>query len=113
MSLRHVAATKSRAVHTSGRVAGASSQRSYTQENGAGICLREMLQEDVLTCELTLRGKLVSTNGTLISRLGLWTSLLRYEGSNLFDASYELCMFIFKCQLLKNCVKCASFFSAK
>ena len=67
MSLRHVAATKSRAIHSRGRVtgtcnrdiAGTKSQRSYTQENGAGTCLREMLQEHVLTCELTLRGKLV------------------------------------------------------
>ena len=48
-----------------GHIAGTKSQRSYTQENGAGTCLRQMLQDGVLTCELTLRGKLVSTNGTL------------------------------------------------
>ena len=74
MSLRHVAATKSRAMHTRGRVAGTCNwdiqqgqnrSESCTQENGAGTCLREMLQEHVLTCELTLRDKLVSTNGTL------------------------------------------------
>ena len=60
-------------MHTRGRVAGTyngdiagtKSQRSYTQENGAGTCIREMLQEHVLTCELALRGKLVSTNGTI------------------------------------------------
>ena len=50
---------------------------------------------------------------TPLSRLGLWTSLLRYEGSNLFDESHELYMFIFNCQLLENCMKCASFLSGK
>ena len=48
-----------------------------------------------------------------LSRLGLLTSLLRYEGSNFFEEIHELCMFIFNCQLLENCVKCASFFSVK
>ena len=48
-----------------------------------------------------------------LSRLSLWTSLLRYEGSNVLEESHELCMFIFNCQLLENCVKCASFFSVK
>ena len=49
----------------------------------------------------------------VLFRLGIWTSLLRYEGSNLFDESHELCMSIFNCQLQENCVKCASFFSEK
>ena len=48
-----------------------------------------------------------------LSRLGLLTSLLRYEGRNLFEESHELYMFIFNCQLLENCVKCTSFFSVK
>ena len=76
-------------------VAGTKPQRPYT-ENGVRTCLREMLQEHVLTCELTLRGKLVSTNGTLsLVSMDFLASLEREQFVP--DESHELCTFIFNC----------------